>query len=108
MERIPAGCLLQYSADKEPLFVELVNESLLEKLCKNMFGIPRRESSRSETVSTYLSEDEQNIIRYACGYVGMKLYNRFVKQPGEKAATVECIDHMRVLCMVEGRHLLFT
>ena len=102
MEKLPAlwkGFLQDVccsSADKEPLFVELVNESLLEKLCKNMFGTPRRESSRSETVSTYLSEDEQNIIRYACGYVGMKLYNRFVKQPGEKAATfVECIDHMR-------------
>ena len=26
----------------------------------------------------------------------MKLYNRFVKQPSEKAAAfVECIDHMR-------------
>lgn len=104
MEKLPAlwkGFLQDVccsSADKEPLFMELVNESLLENLCKNMLDIPQRENSSSETASTYLSEDEQNIIRYACGYVGMKLYNKFIKQPGEKAATfVECIDHMRAV-----------
>ena len=80
------------SAAKEPLFMELVNESLLENLTKEMYAVPQC----LPTCTMNLSKDEENIIRYACGYVGMKLYNRFVKQPGEKAAAfVECIDHMR-------------
>ena len=80
------------SAAKEPLFMELVNESLLENLTKEMYAVPQC----SPTCTMNLSKDEEDIIRYACGYVGMKLYNRFVKQPGEKAAAfVECIDHMR-------------
>ena len=42
-----------------------------------------------------ITEDEQRIIRYACGYVGMKLHNKFLKQHGEKAARfVECINQM--------------
>ena len=41
---------------------------------------------------------EENIIRYACGFVGMKLHDRFIKQHGNKAAEfVECIDHMHVV-----------
>ena len=87
-------------AIKEPLFMELVNESLLQKLSKEIFSIPQCENSRSasETVSTYLTGDEHNIMRYACGYIGMKLYNRFIKQHGEKAASfVKCIDRMRAV-----------
>ena len=37
--------------------------------------------------------DEANIIRYACGFVGMKLHDRFMGT--DKA--VECIDHMHVV-----------
>ena len=76
------------SAAKEPLFMELVNESLLENLTKEMYAVPQC----SPTCTMNLSKDEENIIlRYACGYFGKKLYNRFVKQPGEKAAAfVEC------------------
>ena len=63
-----------------------------------MFPSPQGGNSKLETASTYLSEDEQSIIRYACGYVGMKLYNQFVKQSGENAASfVECIDHMHAV-----------
>ena len=83
------------SAAKEPLFMELVNETLLENLTKEIYTIPQHEES-TPTCNMKFSKVEESIIRYACGYVGMKLYNRFVKQPGEKAAAfVECIDHMR-------------
>jgi len=57
-----------------------------------MFPRPQGGNSKLVTASTYLSEDEQNIFRYACEYVGLKLYNQFVKQSGEKAASfVKCI-----------------
>lgn len=93
------------SAAKEPLFMELVNESLLENLTKEMYTVPQC----SPTCTMNLSKDEENIIRYACGYVGMKLYNRFVKQPGEKAAAfVECTRSETVLsqnCLTVGLSL---
>ena len=44
---------------------------------------------------TSMTIDEANIIRYACGFVGMKLHDCFIKQHGNKA--VECIDHMHVV-----------
>ena len=65
-----------------------------------MYAVPQC----SPTCTMNLSKDEENIIRYACGYVGMKLYNRFVKQPGEKAAAfVECIE----TCVLKDQHHLF-
>jgi len=103
--------------------MELINESLLENMAKDKYTIPQPRESTStldiclskdeqniirytipqprESTSTLdirLSKDEQNIIRYACGYVGVKLHNRFVKQHGEKAASfVECIDYMHAV-----------
>ena len=51
--------------------------------------------SPSQVVATSLTKDEENILRYACGYVGMKLYQRFLKTLGEKAAQfVECLSNM--------------
>ena len=44
-----------------------------------------------------LTTEEESIIRYVCGYVGMKLHDRFIKQKGNKAAEfIECIDSMQV------------
>ena len=68
--------------------------------CDEVFSVitslPNRKELEVNSLPQCLPTDEENIIRYACGYVGMKLYNHFVKQPGEKAAAfVECIDHMR-------------
>jgi len=87
------GCV---SSFEEPLFMELINESLLENMAKDMYTIPQPRESTS-TLDICLSKDEQNI-RYACGYVGVKLHNRFVKQHGKKAASfVECIDCMHAV-----------
>lgn len=79
------------SALEEPLFMELVNETFLENM--------RYATPPDETVTPpSLTRDEENIIRYACGYVGMKLHDRFIKQSGKKAAEfVECIDSMHVV-----------
>jgi len=79
--------------------MELVNESLLQKLSKEIFSIPQCENSRSETVSTYLTEDEYNIMRYACGYIGMKLYNRCAEVPRTR---INFVAACMMQCFVAG------
>ena len=81
------------SATVEPLFMELVNEVCFENMIKERYATtPARAST-----ATSLTVDEENIIRYACGFVGMKLHDRFIRQHGSKAAEfVECIDSMHV------------
>ena len=62
----------------DPLFMEMVNDSLIEKIIANAQPDPpsSREGSNFRQ-HLELSRDEENIIRYACGYVGMKLNNRY-------------------------------
>ena len=77
----------------EPLFMELVNESLFESLIKDM-GVQHSNPPDHEK-ALQLTRDECNILWYACGYNAMKLQLKFLKQPGDKAAVfVECLDHM--------------
>ena len=77
------------------MFIEIVNETLLENMTKDMYAIPQcEEDMLPSTKNTYLTKYEENVIRYACGYVGMKLHNRFVKQPGE----VKTLLHAFVEC----------
>ena len=95
--RLPELYLLSIGCDEvkqEPLFMELVNETMFEKMTKAKY----ESASHEEPVRPpSLTNDEENIIRYICGYVGMKLHERFVKQHGKKAAEfVECIDSMNV------------
>ena len=80
----------------EPLFMEIVNEILFEKLIEEMFRVEPEESTEADAAeAALLTKDEENILRYACGYIGMKLYQRFIKTPGEKAAQfVECLCNM--------------
>lgn len=85
------GCLTMFG---DPMFMELVNESLLDDIIKTTYAVSHKNPSTPH-LHLHLSIEEENIMRYACGYVGMKLHNRFVKQHGQKpAAFVECIDHM--------------
>ncbi len=74
----------------EPLFMELVNDSLIEELIgKNSSNPPQRTRPPSEP--------EENVIRYAAGFVGMKLHKHFSKRKDDKAAQfIEVIDHMYV------------
>ena len=81
------------SATQEPLFMELVNEVYFENMVKKKYAATHCKA----ITSTSLTVDEENIIRYACGFVGKKLHDRFIKQHGRKAAEfVECIDSMHV------------
>lgn len=77
------------SATVEPLFIEVCFENMIKE---RYATTPAKTST-----ATSLTVDEENIIRYACGFVGMKLHDRFIKQHGSKAAEfVECIDSMHV------------
>ena len=79
---------------EEPLFMELVNEVVFERMIKSRY-IPAKITVNAAPPS--LTVEEENIIRYACGYVGMKLHNRYIKQHGDRAAEfVDCIDSMNV------------
>lgn len=88
-EFINIGCSHVF---REPLLMEIANEALFEKLIEEMFSTEAEDSV--ESVS--LTKDEENILRYACGYVGMKLHQHFLKLPGDKAAQyVECLYNMQ-------------
>ena len=77
----------------EPLSMEIINESIFQDLIMKMFQQPCVQEC--VTVVT-LNEDEENIIRYACGYIGMKLQSKYLKMQGEKAAEfVECLDKLQ-------------
>ena len=76
----------------EPLLSELVNESILDSLIKATF--PEFSITRA-TPMIYITKDEENILRYVCGFIGMKLRQKFLKIAGEKPAQfVECLDKM--------------
>ena len=72
--------------------MELVNETLLERMIKSRYALtPPEVAARPPS----LTRDEESIIRYACGYIGMKLHEKYIKQHGKKAAEfVECLDSM--------------
>ena len=70
-----------------------MNESIVDNLIKK--ALPVLEVPRV-TQSVELSEDEEKILRYACGYVSMKLRPRYSKFSDDKAAQfVECLDRTR-------------
>ena len=49
-----------------------------------------------------MSKDEENILRYACGFVAMKLKKRFLKRPCEKSAKfIYCLRKM-----VQNHHFM--
>ena len=44
-----------------------------------------------------ITEDEKNIIMYACGYVPVTLIHRYEKRKGEKYTSfVQCLLHMAI------------
>jgi len=44
-----------------------------------------------------LNGDEENIMRYACSYIVMKLCSEYLKMQGDKAAKfVECLDKLQI------------
>jgi len=79
----------------EPLLMEIINESIFQDLVLKMFQ--RSEEPCVQECVVTLNEDEENIIRYVCGYIGMKLRSKYLKMQGDKAAEfVECLDKLQV------------
>ena len=79
----------------EPLLMELVNESIVDCLIKETF--PQFETQRA-TPTMSITKDEENVLRYACGYIAMKLKERFLKvKDGKAAQFVECLNKMRYM-----------
>ena len=78
----------------EPLLVELVNEGILDSLIKATF--PEFNMLTRATPMIDITKDEENILRYICGFIGMKLRQKFLKIESEKAAQfVECLNRMQ-------------
>jgi len=74
--------------------MEIINKSIFQDLVHKMFQ-HSEEPCVQECVVTL--NDEENIIRYACGYIGMKLRSKYLKMQGDKAAEfVECLDKLQV------------
>jgi len=78
----------------EPLVMQLTNQQIFEEMLTATFKT-YDESIAIEAPIT-LSVDEENVLRYACGYVARKLRQKFLKQHGDKYADfVECLTRMK-------------
>ena len=79
----------------DPLLTELINESIMDHLIETSFPA-KQEARTSCTPPVELNKEEENIIRYACGYVCMHLRRRFLSSKNDKAVDfIECLDKMR-------------
>ena len=84
----------------EPLLAELINEEIFEGMITDMYRIYETTltplAAGSQDTST-LSKDEDNVIRYACGYIVRTMLKKYLQQHGEKkgALFVQCITRMQ-------------
>ena len=80
----------------DPLVVQHVNQSLFEDMLKTYIQPSKQTVTCPEHHLPTLSSDEENIIRYAAGYVPMKLM-KYEKQSLDVAVEyVECLNSMAV------------
>ena len=67
----------------EPVLTKLINKGIMDHLRETSF--PAKLKTRTNcTLSMELNKDEENIIRYACGYVCMHLRRRFLSSKSKK------------------------
>ena len=78
--------------------MELINEGILEYIIKKHFPLfDAMNTTETVECSTRMTTDEENILRYACSYVGMKLKQKFLRMLGEKAEKfVKCLNKMQI------------
>lgn len=68
--------------------------AIFESMIEELFDVGEQHTDPTEQ-DLQLTKHEDNILRYACGYVVVKLQLKFIKQPGNKAAVfVDCLDRM--------------
>lgn len=76
------------------LRMQSVNRHLLNLILVEEKSAP---SSQTEPGPVVMGSEEENAVRYASGYVAMKLRKEFMKKDSEKAAQfVECLSSMAV------------
>lgn len=79
----------------DPLIEQHVNQKLFEDMLRTHLQVPQAEASNGSTIQ--LSEAEENIIRYAAGYVSMSLLKKYEKGSSDKAVQyIECLSRMAV------------
>ena len=76
----------------KPLLTELVNESIMDHLIETSFSAKLETSCGIPPMELTLNKDEENIIRYTCGYVCMHLRKKLAVIVTN---FIECLDKMR-------------
>ena len=83
----------------EPLVMQLMNQQIFEEILTSMFkhrSMVQDNVEQPAETPTKLTVGEENVLRYACGYVSKKLYQNFLTHHGEKYATfVGCLNKMK-------------
>ena len=81
----------------DPLLLQSVSQHIFDIQLIQHFQAQGQVSSSSIEVPALLTREEENILRYACGFVPFKLRKRYEKQSSDKAAHfVECLSSMAV------------
>lgn len=76
----------------DPLIQQHINQKLYEYIIKSKYATQPRTSRNSS-----LSPDEENVVRYASGYVPMVLMKRHEKKASKKSVSfIECLGSMAV------------
>lgn len=80
--------------EMDPLHYQSVNRAIFDSILKESLVL-HRPPSQAKQIRTRLLGDEQNAIRYASGFVVMKLTKKLEKRSGNKAAKFrECLSQM--------------
>ena len=88
---------IHFRTSVDPLVPQTACQILFEDMIKSKFQEQRTKTRGGLDSSRVLTKDEQNIVRYASGYVAVSLLRRYKQQHGQKAASfVECLSHMAV------------
>lgn len=81
----------------DSLIEQHVNVNLFESILKSRTPVTQSGARCSASQLPTLSSDEENIIRYAAGYVSMKLLKKYEEQSSSVAVEyVECLSSMAV------------
>ena len=80
-----------------PLLLQSINRHLLNQTLLSVFSAAVRTANKERAPTTMMS-DEENAIRYASGYVAMKLLKHYKTGKGAKARQyVDCLSNMAVV-----------
>ena len=94
------NCFLRRSKWNDSILLlseQHVNQTLFESLLKSHTPVSQSSAVCPASQLPTLSSDEENIIRYAAGYVPMKLMKKYEKQSSSVAVEyVECLSSMAV------------